>query len=101
MITSSPSPAGNLTPPSAPGAVAPSIPIDNVFCEDSAKALLAIILGLSAQVLSPDAQFLALMGARSRAQKMGINMQEFDRVVLIAAKHMEAARRGNPLSCLF
>ncbi len=92
---------GNSLQPSAPVVAAHSTPTDNVFSEDSAKALLAIILGMSRHMLSPDAQFLSLRAAEGISRRMGVDPAEFLRVQLIAAKYMDAERTKNPLSSMF
>jgi len=99
--TSSTSPDGNSRPRSEQAAVAPSIPTDNAFSSDSAKALLSIILGMASEMLDENARVLALIRARKNAAAMGCDLREFDRIVSLTEKHMEVARRRNPLSCMF
>ena len=93
--------SGTLLRPSEPVAAPPSIQTELGCSPQTTAALLAILDGLLAEVLSEDKIFLAMMRAWRRAQAAGVPAEEFQRVQSIALRQWNAHFQQNPLKSLF
>lgn len=96
-----PKATGTSLRPLAPVVALPSIPPGLPCSKEVLVALLAICNGLLGEMLSPDAMYLAMLRARSDAEKAGVSDEAFMGVVKLVEKQWQARRAGNPLSKMF
>lgn len=64
-------------------------------------ALTAMLCGLSCVVMSQDQWFLAMLGAKRKAQENGISEDEFMKIQERIFELQQRGRETNPMKCLF
>lgn len=94
-------PSGGPTQPLVPVAALPSIQTELECSPQTVHALVAVILGLMRETLSPDSFSLALRRSKTIALQMGVTEEEMARVHEILLSHYQVERRRNPLHSMF
>ena len=80
---------------------AQSTPLDETFYEEQMVILLAILTGLSRNVLNPDVMWLSADEAKTYCRKMGMDEGTVTTALNNFLDIAQQARRKNPLNCLF
>lgn len=96
-----PKPSGISSQPSEQAAVLPSTVIELGCSPQTVNALLAMLLGLMQETLSPDAFHMAMRRAARIALEAGVSQDEWARVGKIVERRYQVERRKNPLHSMF